>query len=190
VSRILVLQLLNLEELSRRCPAARMAAVAGDLSRILGGFAVWTAILAVIPGHASTTRVCAFLFIVGHLFLLRGPRITSVRFMVGGKSRGRQPMIGTLSSPTLRPPLTYGTESVIGQGIRPPSVRLRQVATRRQVCRPEARTPSWGAGLWPALAVPAVRGGSVETFPLHSLLHRTGTSFYYCDGLFHSPGEF
>ena len=86
--RIVVLRLLNLEKLSDRYPAARMAAVAGDLSRILGGFAVWTAILAVIPGHASTTRVCTFFFIVSHLFLLRGPRITAVRFMMGGKTTG------------------------------------------------------------------------------------------------------
>jgi hypothetical protein len=68
-----------------------MAAIAGDFCRILGGFAVRTAILAVIPGHASTTRVCTFLsLVVSHLYLLRSPRFTAVRFTVRGKSEGER----------------------------------------------------------------------------------------------------
>jgi hypothetical protein len=87
--RVQVSRLSVIVDLSGGRPAARMAAIAGDFGRTLGGFAIRTAVLAVIPGHARTTRMRTFLsFIVSHLCSLRGPRFNAARRMVIGRSKG------------------------------------------------------------------------------------------------------
>jgi hypothetical protein len=153
--RVQVSRLSDVVELSDGRPTARMAAIAGDFGRILGGFAIRTAVLAVIPGLACTTRMCTFLpLVVSHLYLLRGARFTSVRRMVRGRRATGDDL--ELHQPSFAPSFYLWHGKWQRSRSSPLMTELHQLVNRREVCKAEAHTSAWDAGLWPAPRLPGI----------------------------------